>query len=114
MEITVRKRRSVTIYEASQPTEFSEEEIETLRNLESEPFEGESKEDFVKYLQNFFPDDHYDSLDLALYDKLVSLDVFTEYANSLEKGENVCVEYGEVDAQYRRFGGFNAEYSTED
>lgn len=112
--ITVRKRRSVTIYEASDPVTFSHKEIQSLRELESEPFEGESAQDFVKYLLDLYPDDHYDSLDLPLYEKLMSLNEFNEYANSLEKGSNECVEYGEIDPAYHRFGGFNAKYSTED
>jgi hypothetical protein len=112
--ITVRKRRSVTVHEASNPVVFSNKEIESLRKLQSEPFEGESEQDFVKYLLNLYPDNHYDSLDLPLYEKLMSLNEFNEYGNSLEKGSNECIEYGEIDPAYRRFGGFNAKYSTED
>ena len=50
MKYQIRKRENVTIYLASKVAELDDEDF---RNLESDPYTGNTEREFLKYISNF-------------------------------------------------------------
>lgn len=112
----LRRCKTYTISEASEVVELNPEDF---RNI-SYPFEGETEEDFLNYLDTITYEadiyDIYDELDEGVADALAGLLEPGEYKvffDSETKGENAWLESGEVDETYRKNGGFNTKKTTE-
>jgi hypothetical protein len=112
----LRRCKTYTISEASEVVELNPEDF---RNI-SYPFEGETEQDFLTYLGDITYEadiyDIYDELDESVADALSRLlepEEYKVYFDSENKGENAWLESGEVDEEYRKYGGFNARETTE-
>jgi hypothetical protein len=111
----LRRCRSYTISEASEVVELNPEDFRDI----SYPFLGVSEEDFLNYLDEMQHEtdiyDIYDELDEGVADSLAGLlepEEYEEYYNSATKGEDSWLESGEVNEEYRKYGGFNARERT--
>ena len=117
MKYQIRKVEEITIW---QTTEVAELDPETFRNLEENPYTGNSEEEFLTYIQGFinscrwdgFPSDLDGDVEEEL-DKMIENVKWTEYANSCEKGETSWFQIGEKNEEYRKTGGFKINYSVE-
>ena len=112
----LRRCKTYTISEASEVVELNPEDF---RNI-SYPFEGETEEDFLNYLDTITYEadiyDIYDELDEGVADALARLlepEEYKVFFDSETKGENAWLESGEVDEEYRKNGGFNTKETTE-
>ena len=112
----LRRCKTYTISEASEVVELNPEDF---RNI-SYPFEGETEEDFLNYLDTITYEadiyDIYDELDEGVADSLAGLlepEEYKVFFDSENKGENAWLESGEVDEAYRKNGGFNIKETTE-
>ena len=116
MKYQVRKVEEITIWQA---TEVAELDPEAFKNLEENPYTGNSEEEFLKYIQGFinncrwdgFPSDLDGDVEEEL-DKMIENVNWTEYANSCEKGETSWFQIGEKDEEYRRTGGFKINFDV--
>jgi len=107
----IRRAQKYTVWTA---TKVANVDPEKFRNL-SEPYEGESEEDFVNYLESIDYYDIYDELDEQTRNELDNLydgAEWEEYSNSAWDGEESWHEIGEEDEDYRKTGGFNARFDT--
>jgi hypothetical protein len=116
MKYQIRKVEEITIWQA---TEVVELDPKKFKKLEENPYNGNSEEDFLKYIAEFVNKCRYDGVPYDLdsktadeLDKMIENVKWTEYANSCEKGENSWYEIGEKDESYRRSGGFNSHHDT--
>jgi hypothetical protein len=113
MKYQIRKRENVTVYLASEVATLDDE---LFKNLEVNPYTGNSEEEFLKYISELDMWDLPFDLDSDQMDELEKLHPdyiqMTEFANSAEKGEDSWFESGVVDEQYRRYGGFNTNFSS--
>jgi hypothetical protein len=112
----LRRCKTYTISEASEVVELNPEDF---RNI-SYPFEGETEEDFLNYLDTITYEadiyDIYDELDEGVANALAGLlepEEYKVFFDSETKGENAWLESGEIDEQYRKSGGFNVKKTTE-
>ena len=115
MTYTIRKRENVTLYLASDAVELDDDDF---KNLEENPYTGNSEEDFLKYISEFNlydgPPWDLDS-ECALELEKLGFDVeMKEFDNSAQKCADVWFESGKVDEKYSRYGGFNSTHSTKD
>lgn len=116
MKYQVRKVEEITIWQA---TEVAELDPKAFKNLEENPYTGNSEEEFLNYIQDFinkcrwdgFPYDLDDNAASEL-DKMVDNVNWKEYANSCEKGETSWFQIGEKDEEYRRTGGFKINFDV--
>jgi len=107
----IRKCERITSW---QMTEVANLNPDKFRNI-SEPFEGETEEDFVKYLDSLYLDDVYEELDEETQiemSKIYEPD-WTEYSNSTWKGEDSWLESGRVDETWTKTGGFEPNHTTD-
>ena len=113
MKYTIRKRENVTLYLASEPVEL---EDEAFRNLEENPYTGNSEDEFVKYIENFHlhgeTPAELDEENAVELQKLSFDAEMNEFDNSAQKGADTWLESGQVDKKYSRYGNFNAAFST--
>lgn len=112
MKYQIRKRENVTCYLASEIVELDDE---AFRNLENNPYTGNSEEEFLNYIAGLdtwdgLPDDlegdQYDQLDKV---KGESIDM-KEFANSAHKYENSWFEIGKKSEKYKNH--FEVNFST--
>ena len=113
MKYQIRKRENVTVYLASGVATLDDD---AFKKLKENPYTGKSEEEFLKYISEMdmwhTPDD-LDEDQITELEKLHPDYVeMTEFANSAEKGEDSWFESGEVDEKYRKYGGFNANFSS--
>ena len=114
MTYKIRKRENVTLYLASEVIEL---EDKPFRELEENPYTGDSQEEFLSYINNLNLefDNAPDELDYEVQDKLNKLGQnikWTEFGSSAQKGSDTWYELGEEDESYRRTGGFDISCST--
>lgn len=108
----IRKCERIVVFNA---TEVANLNPEDFRNL-SVPFEGESDEEFLSYLEEnkWELEDIYEEIDQEVLNELNKLwePEWTEYSNSAWDGEDSWLESGEEDESYRKTGGFEVLNST--
>ncbi len=108
----IRKCERIVVFNA---TEVANLNPEDFRNL-SVPFEGESDEEFLSYLEEnkWELEDIYEEIDQDVLNELNKLwePEWTEYSNSAWDGEDSWLESGEEDESYRKTGGFEVLNST--
>ena len=114
MTYKIRKRENMTVYLASQVIEL---DPNNFRDLEENPYTGDSQEEFLNYINDFNVDDESltDQLDESVKDELQKLGEnikWTEFGNSAMNSPEIWLELGEKDESYRRTGGFNISCST--
>jgi hypothetical protein len=87
-----------------------------FRKLEENPYTGQTEREFLKYISEMSTGDVPSDLDNDQVIEMEKLCYETaemeEFGNSAEKGEESWFESGEVDEAYRRYGGFNVEFSS--
>ena len=112
----LRRCKTYTISKSSEVVELNPEDFRSI----SYPFEGETEEDFLNYLDTITYEadiyDIYDELDEGVADALARLlepEEYKVFFDSETKGENAWLESGEVDEAYRKNGGFNTKKTTE-
>lgn len=110
--------RKCETYSVTRQTEVANLDPEKFRNL-SVPYEGESEEDFVNYIAGL---DYYDIIDELResdeetaneLDKFYDMADWEEWYNTAWDGENSWFEIGEANPEYRKYGGFESRFSTE-
>ena len=114
MKYKIRKRENVTLYQASEVVELDDK---PFRKLKDNPYTGDSEEEFLKYISNLnlyygeTPEGLKDSVvdDLLKLGENVNMETF---GSSAEKYANVWYESGEIGQS--KYGGFIANYSTDD
>lgn len=114
MKYKIRKRENVTLYLSSEVVELDEDDF---RDLEENPYTGNSEEDFLKYISelNYYDLEDNQHIDYAVImelQKLGSNSNMKEFSNSAEKESNAWFELGEEDESYRKYGGFNPKVSS--
>jgi hypothetical protein len=108
----IRKCERVIVYNATEVANLNPEDFKTI----SIPFEGESDEEFLSYLDENKWDleeiwEEFSEETLSELNKLLEPD-WTEYSNSTYKGEDSWLEGGEVNEEFTKTGGFDARYTT--
>lgn len=116
MKYQIRKVEEITIWQA---TEVAELDPEAFKNLEENPYTGNSEEEFLNYIQEFINTCRWDGFPNDLdpdatdeLDKLVENVQWTQYANSCEKGETSWYQSGEKNEEYRKTGGFKINFDV--
>ena len=108
----IRKCERVTVYNT---TEVADLNTEDFKNI-SFPFEGESDEEFLSYLNEnrYELEEIWEEFSEETLNELNKLwePEWTEYSNSAWKGEESWLEGGEVNEEYTKTGGFDARYTT--
>ena len=109
----IRKCERVTVYNATEVANLNPEKFKNL----SIPFEGESDEEFLAYLdENMFElyEVIYEEIDeetLAELSKVWEPE-WSEYSNSAWNGEDSWLEVGNVNEEYTKTGGFEVLQTT--
>lgn len=107
--------RKCQTYSVTSKTKTAFLDPEKFRNL-SIPYEGDSEEDFVNYISELYVDDIYEELDeetLSELNKFYDDVEWEEWYNSAWDGEESWYDIGEENDEYRRTGGFEVRYTTE-
>jgi hypothetical protein len=109
----IRKRENVTLYLASDVAELDDE---IFKKLEDNPYTGNSEEEFLKYISDLdlwnISEYDLDEYTISELEKIGPDGELKEFANSAEKSANTWLELGEKDENYRRYGGFNARFES--
>ena len=108
----IRKCERVTSYSTTEVANLNPEDFKNI----SFPFEGESDEEFLSYLDENRYEleeiwEEFSEETLSELNKLWEPE-WTEYSNSAWKGEESWLEGGEVNEEYTKTGGFDAKYTT--
>ena len=108
----IRKCERVTVYNTTEVANLNPEDFKNI----SFPFEGESDEEFLSYLDENRYEleeiwEEFSEETLSELNKLWEPE-WTEYSNSAWKGEESWLEGGEVNEEYTKTGGFDARYTT--
>jgi hypothetical protein len=108
----IRKCERVTVYNTTEVANLNPEDFKNI----SFPFEGESDEEFLSYLNENRYEleeiwEEFSEETLSELNKLWEPE-WTEYSNSAWKGEDSWLEGGEVNEEYTKTGGFDAKYTT--
>ena len=108
----IRKCERVTSYNTTEVADLNPEDFKNI----SFPFEGESDEEFLSYLDENRYEleeiwEEFSEETLSELNKLWEPE-WTEYSNSAWKGEESWLEGGEVNEEYTKTGGFDAKYTT--
>ena len=108
----IRKCERVTVYNTTEVANLNPEDFKNI----SFPFEGESDEEFLSYLNENRYEleeiwEEFSEETLSELNKLWEPE-WTEYSNSAWKGEESWLEGGEVNEEYTKTGGFDAKYTT--
>ena len=116
MKYQIRKVEEITFWQA---TEVAELDPEAFRNLEDNPYTGNSQEEFIKYIEEFINSCRWDGFPIELdpettdeLDKMVENVVWTEYNSTVQNGENSWLQLGEKDESYVKTGGFKIILDT--
>ena len=109
----IRKCERVTSYNTTEVVNLNPDDF---RNL-SVPFEGETDEDFLNYLDEnrYDIEDIHDELSEEVFNELNKLwePEWTEYSNSAWNGADSWLESGEVNEEFSKTGGFEVMISTD-
>jgi hypothetical protein len=116
MTYKIRKRENMEVYMTSEIVELDPNDF---RELEENPYTGDSQEEFLKYIDslNLQYNEPPEELDWDIQEELKKLGEnlsWTEFGNSAEQGSNTWFELGEEDSAYRRTGGFNISCRSSD
>ena len=108
----IRKCERVTSYNTTEVADLNPEDFKNI----SFPFEGESDEEFLSYLDENRYEleeiwEEFSEETLSELNKLWEPE-WTEYSNSAWKGEESWLEGGEVNEEYTKTGGFDTKYTT--
>jgi len=108
----IRKCERVTVYNTTEVANLNPQDFKNI----SFPFEGESDEEFLSYLNENRYEleeiwEEFSEETLSELNKLWEPE-WTEYSNSAWKGEDSWLEGGEVNDEYTKTGGFDAKYTT--
>jgi len=108
----IRKCERVTVYNTTEVANLNPEDFKNI----SVPFEGESDEEFLLYLEDNKWEleeiwEEFSEETLSELNKLWEPE-WTEYSNSAWKGEDSWLESGEINESYRKTGGFEVLNST--
>lgn len=106
--------RKCETYTVTRQTETINLDPEKFRNI-SVPYEGDSEEDFLSYINelDFYEvSSELDEETANELDKFYDMADWEEWYNSAWDGEENWIEIGESDVEYRRTGGFNARHTT--
>lgn len=112
MKYQIRKAEAITVYRASKVITLNDNDF---RNLDENPYTGETEEDFMNYLADFDFQNPPDDLDFDTAQLLIDLvdASYEEYANSAEKGSDVYLQIGEANPEYWKTGGFKVNNETQ-
>ena len=106
--------RKCETYSITRQTKTINLDPEKFRNI-SVPYEGNSEEDFVKYIADldFYEiNSELDEESANELDKFYDMVDWEEWYNSAWDEEDNWVEIGESNPEYSRTGGFNVRHST--
>jgi hypothetical protein len=108
----IRKCERVTVYNTTEVANLNPQDFKNI----SFPFEGESDEEFLSYLNENRYEleeiwEEFSEETLSELNKLWEPE-WTEYSNSAWIGEDSWLEGGEVNDEYTKTGGFDAKYTT--
>jgi hypothetical protein len=108
----IRKCERVTVYNTTEVANLNPEDFKNI----SFPFEGESDEEFLSYLNENRYEleeiwEEFSEETLSELNKLWEPE-WTEYSNSAWKGEDSWLESGEINESYSKTGGFEVLNST--
>lgn len=108
----IRKCERVTVYNATEVASLNPEDFKSI----SFPFEGESDEDFLLYLEENRYEleeiwEEFGEETLSELNKLWEPE-WTQYSNSAWDGEDSWLEGGEANEEYTKTGGFDVIYTT--
>ena len=114
MKLQVRKCQMWTSYEASGIANLDTDKFKTL----SIPFEGETEEDFLRYLSSNryeLQEEICNELDEETLNQLNQIwdPEWKEYFCSTWKGEESWLESGKENPQFRKTGGFEITSTTD-
>lgn len=112
MKYQIRKVESYTNYIASPIIELN---CEDFRNLDEDPYTGNSEDEFMEYIAQLdFRNPPYD-LDQKIVDILIELEEsqWEQYASSAEKCRDVTLQIGVKDVECYKTGGFDVHNQTE-
>lgn len=106
----IRKCERITSWRMSEVSNLNPDKF---RNI-SEPFQGETEQDFINYLDSIYLDDIYEELDEETQIEMSKIyePEWTEYSNSADKGEDAWLESGRVDEEFTKTGGFEVSFDT--
>ena len=120
MKLDFRSRTTFTLTQVTEPITLDSEDF---RNA-NPPYEGETEEDFWKYISEHLSDwdaeqyieDNEGILSEDLLDTLYGC--FVEYPtqemfDSRTKSDEIIMEAGKIDKEYTRYAGFNAKYNND-
>ena len=115
MTYKIRKRENMEVYMTSEIVELDPNDF---RELEENPYTGDSQEEFLNYISNLNLEFDNPSEELAyeIQDKLSKLGQnikWTEFGNSAMNGSDTWYELGQEDESYRRTGGFDISCRTD-
>jgi hypothetical protein len=116
---TLRRAERYTNWEATKAVELNPENFRDLTVVD--PYEGETEQDFVDYVQYLYHEDFYEVCekleDIGHIDDADALSMLFEgemeiYSSTTDKYATEWFDIGEEDAEYRKWGGFNVRHST--
>ena len=111
-KIYIRKVERYTVWEASKPIEV---DVEKLRKCEP-PYEGESPEELLEYLEkNVYNNYEWSEENAEVYGEDESYDLTMDevyemevYSDTREKFEDSWIEVGQPNEEYRKTGRFES------
>jgi len=111
-KIYIRKVERYTVWEASKPIEV---DVEKLRKCEP-PYEGESPEELLEYLEkNVYNNYEWSEENAEVYGEDESYDLTMDevyemevYSDTREKFEDSWIEIGQPNEEYRKTGRFES------
>ena len=108
----IRKCERVTVYNTTEVANLNPEDFKSI----SFPFEGESDEDFLVYLEEnrYELEEIWEEFGEETLNELNKLwePEWTEYSNSAWDGEDSWLESGEVNEKYTKTGDFEVVHTT--
>ena len=120
MKLDFRSRATYTLTKVTEPITLDSEDF---RNA-NPPFKGETEEDFWEYIKDnlsdwdaeAYLDNNEENFSEDLKDDLWN--AFIEYPSeemfdSRTKSDEVIMEGGTIDKEYRRYAGFNPKYNND-
>jgi hypothetical protein len=113
MIMQIRKCERVTVFNSTEVANLNPEDFKNL----SIPFEGETDEEFLAYLEENMYELYeviYEEIDEDVLSELSKMwePEWTEYSNSAWDGEDSWLETGVIDEDYTKTGGFKITTST--
>jgi len=112
MKYQIRKVAQCTVFTSSEVAELDPEDF---RNHESNPYKGNSEEEFIQYIANFYFDDtETETFSSETVDELLKIfdgPTMTQHYSTVQDFEDSWFEVGEKNEQFRKAGGFDVHHS---